>query len=249
MHQEVAVAVIVVLVVATIGAVILIGSESLGGQSQSATQSATTSNNNSLQLTSTSSQQSVASSSSTSTASGPYCLLSVPADAQIGYSVNSTFYGHVVTYSNGTQAFFSEFSCPQPVFGEKSSLIPLVYYNATTSVYAMAVAAESNSSFVAAENGSEFLFFGTSALGCSGAICGLDLYFYNYGETTYRPCGDPTGFAREPLTGIRVTFMTNGTYNQNGVWISYGWVLQDPVFHSMSANDVQLNTFTGSCGP
>ena len=157
MHQEVAVAVIVVLVVATIGAVILIGSESLGGQSQSATQSATTSNNNSLQLTSTSSQQSVASSSSTSTASGPYCLLSVPADAQIGYSVNSTFYGHVVTYSNGTQAFFSEFSCPQPVFGEKSSLIPLVYYNATTSVYAMAVAAESNSSFVAAENGSEFL--------------------------------------------------------------------------------------------
>jgi len=173
----------------------------------------------------------------------------VPADAQIGYSVNSTFYGHVVTYSNGTHAFFSEFSCPQPVFGEKSSLIPLVYYNATTNLYAMAAAAESNSSFVAAENGSELLFFGTSGLGCSGAICGLDLYFYNYGETTYHPCGDPTGFAREPLTGIRVTFMTNGTYNQNGVWISYGWVLQDPSIHPMSAYDVQTNTVYAPCGP
>jgi len=162
--------------------------------------------------------------------------------------VNSTFNGHVVLYSNGTQALFSAYSCPQPVYGEESSGIPLVYYNATTNLYAMAAAAERNSSFVAAKNGSEFMLGGISGLGCSGAICEVGFYFYTYGEITYHPCGDPTLYGREATAGILVTFMTNGEYNQNGVWISYGWVLKDPSIQPMSAD--QLMTFHNNvpCG-
>jgi len=147
----------VIVGVAAIAAFTFVGNVSQSGRSPTTTQTATTN------------QQSVTSSSSTSatsaTTSAPYCLLSIPADAQIGNFWNSTFNGNVVTYSNGTRALFSDYSCPRPVYGETSNAPPLQYYNFTTNIYAMAAAAERNSSFVAAENGSEFLFGSTSGLG------------------------------------------------------------------------------------
>lgn len=130
------------------------------------------------------------------------------------------------------------------MYGETSNAPPLQYYNFTTNIYAMAAAAERNSSFVAAENGSEFLFGSTSGLGCTMATdqCQLALFFYSYGGNEYHPCSDPKLFAREALAGIVAEFKTTGEYNVNGVWVSHGWDLQDPSIHSMSADEVFLYT-------
>ena len=101
-----------------------------------------------------------------------------PADAVYSDFGNSTFSGDSITYANGTQKFYSYYSCPRPAsIGSSNS-------SGSPDVYAMAVAAVTNSSFIAAENGSQFFLQQPSALGCGGETsrCAMALYFYQYGE-------------------------------------------------------------------
>jgi len=170
------------------------------------------------------------------TALATSCLISVPAGAQLGLFANSTFNGNNVTYANGTSVLFSNYSCPRPVFGGSSQ---------GADVYAMAVAAVRNSSFVAAENSSEFVFQQPSGLVCStvGAQnCSMTLFFYHYGEnsTLFRCGGGLNGnysmlYRRDALAGITVTFYTAGQAGPDGVSNSTAWDLQNPTVQAMPA--------------
>jgi hypothetical protein len=179
-------------------------------------------------------------STGTEPASAPSCLVSIPGDAQMDNLWNSTFNGNVVTYSNGTRGLFSAYSCPQPVYGERSNPPPMAYCNSTNDLYAMATAAESNSSFVAAENGSRFVFRTASGLTYyDSGTCAVTLFFYRYGErTTYFYCGGANIFEKEALAGMEVTFVSTGDYNANGVWINHEWDLQNPSIRTMSADEI-----------
>jgi hypothetical protein len=220
--REIGVAVTVAVVLAAFAAVLAISVIP-------ANVTTTSSNISGLQLASSTKQGE----SSSSTTSGAYCLLSIPADAQLSLFANSTFYGDSVTYSNGSRAYFSDYSCPRPATGEMSNGV---------NIFAMAVAAESNASFIAVENGVEFLFQESSGLICNTETqqCMVELFFYNYGEpATQFLCGGSMLFRGEALAGIMVTFKTTGESNPNGV-NSSGWNLQDPAIQTMSADQVML---------
>jgi hypothetical protein len=202
----------------------------------------TTSNTNSLRLTSVTSSQEP--NSSSSTASGANCLLLLPIDAQLSEFANSTFYGNSVTFPNGTQVFFSDYSCPRPALGETSNGVD---------IYAMAVAAEINSNFVAAENGSQFLYQWPSGIICTvggNETCSLELFFYRYGNSSRNfVCGRSTIIQREALAGIMVTFRTIGTYDANGVLVGNTWDLQNPLVQTMSAEQIDSYYANGfPCG-
>jgi hypothetical protein len=173
-------------------------------------------------------------------ASGTNCLLSIPADAQMSLFANSTFYGDSVTYSNATHVFFSDYACPRPVLGGSSQ---------GPNVYAMALAAENNSNFVLAENGSEFLLQEPSGLSCVIGTkgCSVTLFFYRYGgSATQFLCGSSLSgngsklFRIDPLAGITVTFKTTGGSDPNGI-DSKGWDLRDPVIQTLSADQADLH--------
>jgi hypothetical protein len=222
----------------------------LGGESPTTDQSQTSS----LQTTIT--QQSVESASSSATitsitsstsgnASAP-CLLLIPADAQIGGYANTTFNGNVVTYSNGTRAFFSFYSCPQPVRGgeESDSILYSVGDDSPFNAYSMLSIAVSNSTFIAAENGSEFILNGGGGVGgcdyggLQNSYCTFDAFFFHYSNNdTLATC---TGiYQRQVLAGIEVDIRTTG-YFQNGAWTSEGFDLQNPIIHVMSAFEIML---------
>jgi len=113
-------------------------------------------------------------------------------------SYNSTASGVVATFTNGTQRFFPDGRCPAPAQGD--------FYQLVTAVM-------SNPKFVAAENGSKFLFDQeSSSVGISiGSLLSPDIYmtFYRWGNTTTHPCGPQFGAVRVALARI-------GVHIQNG---------------------------------
>ena len=189
--------------------------------------------------------------SQSTTASSAYCLIQIPADSRTSHIVNSTFNGEAVTYPNGTQEFFSSYSCPQPAPGEtNSSALPLAKQGIsfTTDIYSMAAAAESNSSFVAAENGSQFLFGKTSGLGCNlSSVCNLELYFFSYGSVE-NPCGNSSLYVRTTTSGIMVGFNTTTNYAE-GAGANQVWNLSDPTIQPIPTSDLAMYVSDYTCGP
>jgi hypothetical protein len=116
----------------------------------------------------------------------------------------------------------------------------------------MAVAAVENSSFVAAENGSQFTFFDSSGLGCGiggGVPCSMTLFFYTYsGNGTVVQCGDgdnPSSdrpiYVRDALAGLEVTFHTEEPASNSEVNGNTPWDLQDPTIQVMTPTQISLN--------
>jgi len=207
----------------------------------------TTAGSDSVHLTNESGQTSSStieinstSSSTIGKASTPYCLLLIPADAKWSPIWNFTFVGSWVTYSNGTQAYFSSYSCPQPVYGNKTAQA----YNGVNldyNLYALATASESNSTFIAAENGSQFLFQTTSGIDCDTAnfTCKMELFFYQYGDSTMSlGCT----VVRNPIAGIMATYSAVGGYdgpNGSFAWATGGFDLHN--IQTMTAD--QISTY------
>ncbi len=180
--------------------------------------------------------------SSISTVSTPACLFLLPQRSQLSEFGNSTLFGNFVTYPNGTQAFYSAYSCPRPAPGETGNGI---------NIFDMATAAESNSSFVAAENGSDFLYFWPSGLNCLAAgdqQCSLTLFFLHYGSNVRNfDCGGKTVMQRNAIAGIAVTFTTSSAYDSNGKLVSRGWNLHNPIIQVMSTQ--QIDVYYGNSLP
>jgi hypothetical protein len=186
------------------------------------------------------------------TVAAPSCLVSIQADAQMGYYQNSSFNGNVVSFPNGTKKFFSYYSCPRPAMGE-ARWGSLAFYNFTTNVFAMAVAAENNRTFVTMnrgpfpENGTSYIYYTDSGLGCYVGTdkCGLDLYFYRYGNNVSHPCASARSFAMNILGGISVEFTTTGQRGADGRWISHGWDLSNPKVRAVSSIDIKMLNLHG----
>lgn len=127
-------------------------------------------------------------SSPSSAVSPSSCFLPVPGSARLANFWNSTFNGDNVTFANGTSVLLSLYSCPRPVLAGSGQ---------APDIYAMAVAAVDNSSFVAAENGSQFMLFEPGGLVCGvGNVepCSMTLFFYSYGGNgTVGQCGGGNG--------------------------------------------------------
>ncbi len=166
----------------------------------------------------------------------------------MGLFANSTFYGNSVTYANGTRVLFSDYSCPRPVPPVASNISPIVYCSSTNDYYAMAMAAETNSSFTAAENGSNFMFQSFSGLTyrTNTGTCSISLFFYTYGHGSTFQCGGGLSgnysvlFQRQALAGITVTFNSTGEYNSDGAWVSHGWDLKDPIVQVVPSDEAAL---------
>jgi len=179
------------------------------------------------------------------------CFVSIPAGSQQGDFANSTFNGDKVTFPNGTSVLFSNYSCPRPIFGGS---------NQRANLTELAVAAVANSTFLSAENGSEFLFLQPGGLVCSTAglqKCSITLYFYHYGaNSTLFRCGgglNPNNaqmlYRRDALAGLTVTFYTTSPMTNNEVNSDTSWDLQHPVIQAMSPDQLMI-TYDNSypCG-
>ena len=107
-------------------------------------------------------------------------------------SYNSTTSGTVATFTNGTQRFFPDGQCPQP---------------AQDGFFQIATWLAGNPQFVAAENGSQFLFYQEASL--AGISIGeppeYELSFYHWGSGTTYPCGQEFGAVRSLLGTIGVS--------------------------------------------
>jgi hypothetical protein len=181
----------------------------------------------------------------TTTVGGPAavdCLLPLPANATTSYYSTQNFTGTMVAYADGEQLFYPEYTCPQPVS------------NATgaggiggTTAYKLALAAVTNRTFAADENGSVYLY-SQSCGSMASSICGafgptVTLYFYNYGNQSEPGCSNGTS-RRVVEAGIGVTF--NSLDRFAGTYINTGtWNLSDPTITVMSANQISL--FENSC--
>ena len=116
---------------------------------------------------------------------------------------NTTAAGFYVSYTNGTNTFYSAGVCPQPVHR--------ALYNAVSSV-------ENDSKFVAAENGSQFTIDPINSLGPpltapNGSV--YEALFFdrlNVSDTIY-PC-NLAGAFKQPLAEIEVLLpvTSNGSY-------------------------------------
>jgi hypothetical protein len=198
-------------------------------------------------LSSTVSSFSLSSLSSSSTISQTSCLVSVPGNAQLADFANSTFNGNNVTYANGTSVLFSYYGCPRPAFAGSSQ---------GADVYAMAAAAVENSSFVAAENGSQFIYYEPSGLVCGiGGVepCNMTIFFYSYSNTgTTIGCGNGLGpptqmlYLKDALAGIQVMFHTKDPAYNSEVNGNTGWDLQDPTIQAMTQVQISMAYFV--CG-
>lgn len=132
------------------------------------------------------------SSSTTSTYNSANCLVEVSDSTYLWRSYNSTTSGTVATFTNGTQRFFPDGQCPQPA---QDGFFQIVAWLA------------GNPKFLAAENGSRFLFYQ------EGSLAGLSigeppeytLSFYRWGSGTTHPCGQEFGAVRSLLGTIGVT--------------------------------------------
>jgi hypothetical protein len=134
------------------------------------------------------------SSSSSSTSAGPSnCLAEIDDSTYLWPSRNSTTSGVVATFTNGTQRFFPDGQCPEPAQGD--------FYQLVTTIM-------SNPEFVAAENGSKFLFDEeSSGVGISiGSLLSPDVYmtFFRWGNETTHPCGPQFGAVRAALARIDI---------------------------------------------
>ena len=156
-----------------------------------------------------STQTSTSGSTTTFASPSPYCLVSIPSDAEMGPYVNSTFNGNIVTWPNGTRSYFSSYSCTQPVYGERNDG-PIAI-----NVYDLAAATESNYTFIGLEKGLDFIFQSSSGLLCYPGIqqCLVFLYFYHYAANiTSVRCGGSTLYQREAPAGMIVRFRSTGSY-------------------------------------
>jgi hypothetical protein len=244
MKPAIPLAIIAILIVLIVVFFPIGGLSTTTSQSQSSSLQTTTGQQSVESTSSTSATVSAATSSTTTNASTP-CLLLIPADAQTSEFANSTFNGSVVTYSNGTRAFFSYYSCPQPVRDvESDSSLYAVGDDSPFDPYSMLSAAESNSTFIAAENGTQLIPDGGGGVdgcdygGLENSYCTFEATFFHYSDNeTLATC---TGvYQRLVLTGIEVDFRTTG-YLQYGVWTSEGFDLQNPIIHVMSAFEIML---------
>jgi hypothetical protein len=134
------------------------------------------------------------------------CLEEVPANSAITSMANYTFVGTNVTLVNGTQRLFPLGACPQP---------------ATPLLYDAVMSIESNASFIAAENGSQYEVDPMDSLGMheSGNFNGTYhnysvVLFNDYSNQTYYPCGK-SFISKTDLGQIQVALDTlpNGTLN------------------------------------
>jgi hypothetical protein len=147
------------------------------------------------------------------------CVVPIPAGGTLDpYFHNSTFAGDEVTLANGTQRFYSYFSCPRPV---------------SPNVYAMAVAAVTNSTFVASENGSQFILLHASLVGCCNqdAEQYVQLYFFHYGGPSDM---DSCGGALENQTSPYLMIPDNP---------NPAWALHDPTIQVMSSCQQLMGNF------
>lgn len=167
---------------------------------------------------------------SSSLAAAAACIVPIPAGGTLNpYFHNSTFAGDEVTLANGTDEFYSYFSCPRPV---------------SPNVYAMAVAAVTNSTFVAAENGSQFVLLHLSLVGCcdQNAEQYVQLYFFHYqGPSDLDSCGgalenQTSPYLMIPDAGIIATFHAGGNSNST-------WALRDPTIQAISSCQQLIGNF------
>jgi hypothetical protein len=126
------------------------------------------------------------------------CLKEVPQSAVINYAQNSTFEGYSVTYSNGTEDFFSLNSCPVPVTPDKYQVDSMI---------------ATNPKFVAAENGSTYMAnpfdgLGPSMNNSTGQYAVL--VFGLYGSQRIYPCGGSVWDYKE-LGAIQAIIPINST--------------------------------------
>jgi hypothetical protein len=208
---------------------------------QSSSETSTASSSSSSSVTSIASTFS-SSSSKMSTTALSTCVFPAPAEAQETSVWNSTFEGMVLTYSNGTTGYFSEFSCPQPLSTEDTGSQD----NFTTvSQYELALAAETNSTFVNAENGSQYV---PNSYGFEGASVGLgpreiDVYFWQYSASSSNvTCSANISlFQRPAVAGMLVIFKTYCQY----VYASCinVWNLHDPNIQFVSSSQVTEHNF------
>lgn len=85
---------------------------------------------------------------STSESTSTLCILSIPENATITQTFNSTNLGSVVTFQNGTSYYFDAASCPQPL---QAQLYAIVYPIVT------------DPSFTAVENGTAYHYVGMAS--------------------------------------------------------------------------------------
>jgi hypothetical protein len=126
--------------------------------------------------------------------SGEGCLFDVPQNATLssfGTANVGGVYGTVVSFSNGINASFPVIGCPQPV--------EHIYFE-------MALAAVTNSTFIAMENGSAYYYAGTGpTVALSENRSAVALQFNTYGnETGLTGCGATYGM--QILGQINVLF-------------------------------------------
>jgi hypothetical protein len=170
---------------------------------------------------------------------------------------NSTFNGDKITYSNGTQRFFSYYLCPRPA--SAGSGVPGLSQGAA--FYSLAVTTVTNSSFIAAENGSQYLFLESEGIGCSPIqgpeICSVGLVFIHYGASqNLTTSGGQSIYWRPPISGLVVGFNTTNRLpvgegcvpgGSCDISNSTAWDLQDPLIQVIPPN--QLLEFWTSSGP
>jgi hypothetical protein len=169
------------------------------------------------------------------------CIVPVPAGGTLDpYFHNSTFAGDEVTLTNGTEKFYSYFSCPRPVS------LGLNTTSGVPNLYAMGVAAVTNSTFIAAENGSQFILLHPSLLTCcdQNAEPYVQFYFFHYGgRSNLDTCGwaldnqtSSPFYVRIPDAGIIVTFHAVGNPYP-------AWAFHDPTIQVMSSCQQLIGNF------
>jgi hypothetical protein len=204
-------------------------------------------------------QTSQAVASSSAAIEGASCLTSVPTDAMQTMSEfsNSTFNGDEITYANGTQRFFSYYSCPRPT--SAGSSVPGL--NNGFDAYSLAVTTVTNSTFIAAENGSQYLFLESEGIVCSPIqgpeICNVGLVFIHYGASqNLTTSGGLSIYWRLPVSGLVVSFNTTNRLpvgegcvpgGSCDISNSTAWYLQDPQIQVIPPD--QLLEFWSSSSP
>jgi hypothetical protein len=137
------------------------------------------------------------------------CLTAIPNGA-LGASFvrNATAAGEFVNFTGDVRAFYPEGACPVPV---ASSLFPLIS------------STEGNPEFIAAENGSSYIYGGLGATLGNGLTGGRAQYFLfdSFSNATFYPCG-PAYIFHYRVAEIQVGFNeeTNGTLDTSNPMIS-----------------------------
>jgi hypothetical protein len=142
-----------------------------------------------------------------STGSRGLCLVEVPQDSVSAFS-NATTAGSFVQYSPGNSSFYPEGQCPSPV---------------EESMYALISTIEVSPGFVAAENGSLYLFVGPGPLIGNLSSGEMEQYFVfdAYSGATFYPCG-PHFIGHDVAGQIQVGLpvLANGTLDETNLMIS-----------------------------